>query len=121
MTPIPVKIIEQGAPVVHDDSAYISHRGENIAAIVIDLASKRCEFFGEDDGEKCLLYISTTEDSLHLKEESSREVMTLIELPEFAGWRVFLANICKYTLRVCVVREADAGAGQDGGRVEERR
>lgn len=105
MTPTPVEIIEQGAPIVHADSAYVAHRGDSIAAIVIDLESKRCEVQDNSHDGQLHLYFYAGEDSHPLKEDVARDVPTGIALPEFAGWRVWLAEVSRYTLRVCVARE----------------
>lgn len=80
--------------------AWIKARGESVAAIFVDLHSKRCDV---DDCDGQIRIRAIPDISLHLDESKPIDAETIIELPEFSGWEVFLAEISKYTLRICLV------------------
>lgn len=95
----PITIIQQGAPRVN--VAWIKASSETVAAIFVDLHSKRCDI---DDLDGQIRIRAIPEISLHLDDAKPVNSETVIAFPEFAGWEVFLAEISRYTLRVCLVK-----------------
>lgn len=106
LTPVLVRVVIQGAPIVND--GYIHARGDSVVAIYIDMRSKRCRVGatgGGDDGPKIEIEADGDGASLHLDESQPRDAVTWIALPEFIGWQVFCAELSRYTLAVCLVKE----------------
>jgi len=105
MIKLSVKVTKQGAPIVKD--GHIKRICSDVALVEIDLISKYCEVdaAGGDD-EPPTLYISPTEESDYLMEGADVGVVTIVELPDFTGWDIYTAKITKYTLRVCLTKEA---------------
>lgn len=99
--PTRVKIVEQGSPRVDVDGGLVLRRGDGVAAVIVELHSKRCAV----DAHGPELFLRATPESLHLDEGQPREKDTVIELPDFAGWNVWLAEVSKRTLCVCLIRE----------------
>ncbi len=104
MKPTPCTV-RTGCIAVNADTAKILERGPRIVAIEVDLGSKRASIFSwgtGDDAEVPAVWLERTEETLHttrLKRE------TIVSFPEFTGWRVYLAEAGKYTLRVVLVKE----------------
>lgn len=101
-------IIQQGAPVIN--SGYIVEQSENLIAIEIDMKSKYCEvalFTHKDPENICGLMIGTNEDSLNLKEDAAKDTYTEIEFTNFKGFRIFAANIGRYMLSVCLIKDKE--------------
>jgi hypothetical protein len=102
------KIKKVGAPIVNN--GYIKEVGKNIIAIEFDLKSKWCEvdrFYGGDD-KPCGLYIGTNNRSVSLNEKVDKDEPTVIEFPDFAGWDIFLTDINRYTLKICLIKKIKA-------------
>ena len=79
--------------------------GKNVAATEIDMRSKRCEVVAEsatDDGAP-LVWLDGT-NALHLKKGFERK-QTEVVFPDYKDWRIFSAHVCRYTFRVCFVRD----------------
>jgi hypothetical protein len=109
-----ITILVQGKPVVND--AYIYRPGESVVAIGVDMRSKYCEVAamgGDPDGP--VVDIEATERSLYLADEildledlstehSEQNDLTEIRFDEFQGWSVWSANIFRYTLAVCLIK-----------------
>lgn len=79
--------------------------GETVAAIEIDMRSKRCDVMAEsatDDGAPVIWLDG--KDALHLKKGREKEP-TGVVFPDYKGWRIFSAHVCRYTFRVCFVRD----------------
>jgi len=77
--------------------------GENFAAIEIDMRSKRCEVMAEsatEDGAPVIWLDGT--NALHLKKGCEKEP-TEVTFPDYKGWQIFSAHVCRYTFRVCFV------------------
>lgn len=103
--PLALRIVTQGAPRVN--AGEIVGRGPDVIALSIDLHSKRCAveaISAEDDGSPTL-YLNG-EGALHLHPEHAATEPTLLNLPDYPGWRVFAADISRYTLNVCLVKPA---------------
>lgn len=101
-------VIQQGAPVIN--GGCIIERSENLIAIEIDMKSKYCEvglFTHEDPENVCGLMIGANEDSLNLKEGIDKDTYTEIKFPNFKGFSVFAANLGRYTLSVCLIRDKE--------------
>ena len=76
-----------------------------MAAIEIDMRSKRCEVMAEtvDDDGAPVIWLES-ENALHLKKGHEKE-QTEVSFPDYKGWRIFSAHVCRYTFRVCFVRD----------------
>lgn len=97
------EITEQGKPIV--DACDVQAQGDNVIALRVDLRSKYCEtsgFISDHDGTPGV-FIIPTDCSLYLSENADQEE-TCITFPELKGWRVWSANIGRYTLAVCLIR-----------------
>ena len=95
-------VTKQGGPILN--KGYVVAAGENIAAIEIDMRSKRCEVMAEsatEDGAPVIWLCGTTR--LHLK-KGYEEEQTEVVFPDYKGWKIFSAYVCRYTFRVCFVR-----------------
>lgn len=95
-------IQKQGGPVLNGGSLVAA--GKDVAAVTIDMKSKRCEVAGEsltDDGIPVIWIDGAI--ALHLKEGLESE-HTEVAFPDFKGWEIFSAHVCRYTLRICFVR-----------------
>ena len=96
-------IRRQGGPVVN--GGHVIARGENVVAVEVDMKSKRCAVLTDslaDDGAPVIWLDG--EGALHLMPGAEKEE-TEVAFPEYKGWRVFVAEVCRYTLRVCLVRD----------------
>lgn len=101
-----IVIIKQGGPVLN--GGFVTACGPDIVAISIDMQSKRCcdlAYSQQDDGTPAIIILAD-KYSLYLK-EGLEDQHTEIAFPEYTGFRVFLANVSRYTLDVCLVREED--------------
>jgi hypothetical protein len=96
-------VTKQGGPILNE--GYVCAAGDNIAAIEIDMKSKRCEVMAEsstEDGAPVIWLDGT--NALHLKKGHEKEE-TEVAFPDYRGWRIFSANVCRYTFRLCFVRD----------------
>jgi hypothetical protein len=100
-----LSIRQQGAVIVN--GAIVVRESPDIACISVDLRSKRAQISGvcgDLEGTPELM-LSASAETLHLDETKAMDEETLIGFPEFNGWRVFAADLSRYTLSVCLVRE----------------
>lgn len=51
------------------------------------------------------IYIEANEDSLYLNKKINKKELTCIEFPTYSNWNILIANICKYSLYVCLVKD----------------
>lgn len=96
-------VTKQGGPILNE--GYVAAAGENVAAVEIDMRSKRCEVMAEsttEDGAPVIWLDGT--NALHLKKGHEKEE-TEVAFPDYKGWRIFSAHVCRYTFRVCFVRD----------------
>ena len=96
-----IKTEEQGAPIVNVDNVSIRKQCKDVVLLEVDLASKCCEVFTHSGKD---IFISANDFSSHLSENVEREKMTVISLVGYEGWEIFLAEIARYTLRICLTR-----------------
>lgn len=109
VTNVRIEVVIQGAPVVNHASLHF--RGDNIAAIAIDLRSKYCEISGAGGMDNLpTLGIAASERSLLLDESQPRDTETELAFPEFEGWQIWSAECSRYTAKVCLVRQEAADA-----------
>lgn len=103
LRPVKIKIDHQGGPRVN--MGYVEASGPRIAAIVIDLHSKRCEVYstGCDDCGCPVIDVIGGSEGLHLK-KGVEDRLTEVSFPGFKGFSVFSASITKYTLWVCLTK-----------------
>lgn len=103
MSDITFEVSTQGAPIVND--AYL--HDEDVALVYVDLASKYCDvqWTGTDDAGIPMIGIYASEHSLHLDKTKSRDDITELRFPGFAGWHVSAANSGRYTLTVVFTRD----------------
>jgi len=96
-----VAVTHQGAPLINADNVIEKVNG-NIALLTIDMASKHCEIMGHMDSA---IVVCANEYSIHLNKDVDRSEPTDLELTKYKGWRIFLSDVSRYTLRVCLVRD----------------
>jgi len=96
-------VTRQGGPILNE--GYVVSSGENVVAIEIDMRSKRCEVTAESAAEDGvpIIWLDGT-NALHLKKGHEKEE-TEVAFPDYKGWRIFSAHVCRYTFRVCFVRD----------------
>jgi hypothetical protein len=99
-----ISISHQGAPLLHTDSITEKTCGD-IALLTIDMISKWCEVSGYSNSDDCpVILIDSSERSVHLKGVIDESESTDIKLTKYKGWHIFVADINRYTLRVCLVK-----------------
>lgn len=101
---ITIRIIEQGC--VRVNAAHLHRAGNGVAAVYVDLHSKRAvlSYTGSGDEEPPSITLEADENTLHLDESKPQESTTTFDFPEYPGWRVFAADgPWRYTLAVCLV------------------
>ena len=96
-------VTRQGGPILN--YGYVVAAGENVVAIEVDMRSKRCEIMAESatGTGTPVIWLDGT-NALHLEKGREKEA-TEVAFPEYDGWRIFSAHVCRYTLRVCFVRD----------------
>ncbi len=101
---IKIKVIKQGGIIVNHGR--IVAIDDNFVALEIDLKSKRGEITGSSQGKNDLpcIILEASPDSIHLK-RGKEEEWTLIEFSDFKGYYIWCGNICRYTLRVCLIKK----------------
>lgn len=102
----PIKITQQGKPIVSGDAAVVIQEAENIVALSISMESKRCfvdASYGSSEGDIGII-IDCDENSLFLSEEAE-DTVTLVEFPEYRGWQYFASSSGRYDIQVCLVKE----------------
>lgn len=103
---IKIKILKQGGIIInHGRIVSISN---NFVALEIDLKSKHGEIEGEGstqykDNSPCII-LGASPESIHLKKGKETE-WTLISFPNFKGYYLWCSNVCRYTLRVCLIKK----------------
>ncbi len=99
-----IEICHQGAPRVNVGGVRIVSKSKDSVLLSVDMHSKHCEtagWYSSDDGQPVIV-IGRTAHSLNLNQSAS--VDTDVLFSEYKGWDIFLAEITKYTLRVCLVK-----------------
>ncbi len=96
---IEIKISLQGEPVVNE--GWVKAEGENVIALEIDMETKYCEVdslvFGGVPG---IIIAANSDESL--------KNPTWIEFPEYPEYRIWSAQIFRYTLCVCLIKDTDS-------------
>lgn len=107
-----IKVTHQGSPAVNTDSVYWKKYDE-VILLTIGMRSKYCEILGQ--GPDNMITIVANERSMHLMDGVDRDEPTDIELTGYnEGWRIFLAEISRYTLRICLEKENVEAVIYDG-------
>ncbi len=98
-----LKITRQGGPIAN--TAYVMTEGKDVAAVLVDMESKRGEVLATGtDGEFPVIIIQGIEGSVHLTSGNEKE-STEIVFPGFKGYDIWSANISRYNLRICFVKK----------------
>ena len=99
-----IKILNQGAITVNRNGN-VHRMSDNVCAIVLDLKAKYAEIFsvGSDDCSNPTIAFSVNEDTLYFDESLKNEI-TEISLPDFTNWNVWSINVSKYAVYVCLVK-----------------
>lgn len=100
-----LKITHQGAPLINTHITCMK-RYSDVIVLVVDLKSKHCGVMAHSVGDDSCpaIIICANQRSLHLNEEVNSYEPTDIEFPEYKGWDIFLAEITRYTLRICLIK-----------------
>ncbi len=101
-----LKITYQGAPIVNPGVTYLK-KYSDVVVLEVDLKSKWCDILAHSVSENnCpVIIVYANERSINLNKEVDRRMSTNIEFPEYKGWSIFLAEITRYTLRVCLIKD----------------
>ena len=101
-----VKVERQGKPIVNVQDDFVRKTKDFVVA-EIDMKSKWCcvEFTSSSWDGRLALGVSTTERSLHLSDKDDDDI-TIIYFPNYDSrkWNIFVADCCRYTLRVVLER-----------------
>lgn len=101
---VALRVASQGA--VRVNAAHVHREAGGIVCICVDLHSKRVEppIVGSGDDEPPLLCFTAGDHAMHLDETAPRDSMTIVELTDYVGWRVFACDgPARYTLSVVLV------------------
>lgn len=100
-----IEITYQGP--VRVNAAHIHKAREDVVCIYIDMHSKYavvdCSISGE--GDPPAIFMSANKRTLHVDESKSMDESTCIEFTDYPGWRVFAADVSRYAVAVCLVRD----------------
>lgn len=98
-----IKILHQGAMLIN--RAFIHAYGNYVCAIVVDMKSKRGDILctGSDDDIPTVA-IEACNSSTNLNKKVKGDEPTEIAFPDFKGWNVWSAMVCKYSIYVCLVK-----------------
>jgi hypothetical protein len=97
-----IKVTHQGAPIVNVDIIR-EKRLDDVALLIIDMASKNCEILGHGSHNDIL--IVPTEYSTNLdKDAIDNSEATSLRITGYEEWHLFLVDISRYTLRVCLTK-----------------
>lgn len=105
---VEIRVVTQGAVVVNDASIY--RASKDIVCLYVDLASKRAELLMADAGgeDPPRIWLEASEDTLFLDPSHPRDAVTIVEFPEYPGWRVFATSgPGRYSLGVVLVAPVD--------------
>lgn len=101
---VAIEIIHQGCVKVN--GGYIQEDSSNIACLYVDLGTKYAEIDATATyDERVDIFLSATELSMHLLEGKDEYDRTVVSFPEYKGWKLFAADIHRYTLAVCLIKE----------------
>jgi hypothetical protein len=100
---IELQIIEQGGPRIN--LGWVERAGAGVVALGVDMQSKRCSVNGSGMSDGSPMLMLSGEGALHLV-KGLEDKWTLLALPQFAGWNIWSAEISRYTLSICLVRDA---------------
>ncbi len=99
-----VTVKHQGAPLINVDNVHVITN--DMIALSVDMKSKYCEVMAYANIDGCpAVIVGTNEHSLHLNEDVEGD--TDIVFYGYEGWYVFIADISRYTLRVCLAKEGN--------------
>lgn len=107
MTPLEIKIETQGAPKVATGinppgpSGRIIERGQRIALVVVDMATKHRDVACLHGDEYCYPGVVV------YPRWSDAAPPTTILFPQFEGWRAEMARVDGYDLMVLLVRDGE--------------
>lgn len=98
-----ITVPHQGAPIVSCNDAVIVDKTKKTVILEIDLTSKYCvvEATTGVTREVPGIYISVTPETNRVF-GTKRSNSTKIEFPHYKGWSVYLSNISRYTLKICL-------------------
>lgn len=98
------KVLHKGALIIN--KAIMYKRGENVCAIIVDMKSKRGDICSIGcDGYAPTIAVEAGEGSDYLNKKVKRDVPTEISFPDFKGWSVWSAMICKHSIYVCLIKD----------------
>lgn len=105
---IRTKIRTQGA-VIANPGGIVYRESSDIAVVCVDLQTKyaRMGGTGSGGGSPPMVFLHATEDSLHLKKGKARDDFTVIEFPDFIGWTPYIAEVSRYTLSICFLKDEE--------------
>jgi hypothetical protein len=103
-----ITVLIPGAPVVNH--GLVVAEGPGVVAIAIDMQSKYCilEATGSThntNGEEIpSVTIGAQEGSQYLEPKAPKGDSTEIAFPDYVGYKVFCADMGKYSLSVCLIK-----------------
>jgi hypothetical protein len=96
-------VVRTGSIAVNADTAEVCERGPRIVAIEVDLKSKRAGIYTEGTADSGIpvVWLERTDETLH---PTRLKRPTCVSFTDFKGWRVYLAEVSRYMLRVVLVK-----------------
>lgn len=89
--------------VARVNGASLAYSAPDIACIEIDMHSKYAVVgCVEGGGESPVVHIGADDRTLHTDTRATAD--TQVAFPDYVGWEVFVAECCRYTCRVVLVR-----------------
>lgn len=100
---MPMRVTLQGA--VEVNFAVVKRDYGDCLLAYVDLHSKHAilDCVGSSDVDGPILYLVADENTQNIDEKKPRDSVTVIEFHEHKRWRVFCANISRYTISITLV------------------
>lgn len=101
---IPFKVTQKGALKI--GFAFLYKKGKDVMAVKIDMKSKRGEVLciGSDENECPTIAVEPVEDSINL--DKRKDAPTEVTFTSLVGWNIWCAQVYKYTIHICLVRDS---------------
>lgn len=95
-------VTTQGGPVLN--SSRIVAANKNMAAIEINMTSNGCEVLADTASVKGPGLWIIGEHATKIEKGTEKQI-TSIKFHAYKGWKIFSADVFRYTLRVCLLRK----------------
>ena len=99
----PIEVLS-GSVEINDNRAYIYKRGDDILLLIIDCETKNAqvEYIGAD-GDIPEVGVAYPREDVDPYEDEDHDATTVLFV-DLKGWNVHMAEVSRYTLSVCLIR-----------------